>query len=94
MARSWLRPANNQERLIFPEQLRIAFSQDRSTTFLGGVMSIICSDGLPYVQPEVFELEIQERVEHAEDEFWWANYHLEVARNVAQQLREFNARQK
>jgi hypothetical protein len=50
------------------------------------------STRLPYVQPEVFELEIQESIERAEDEVWWANYHLDVRRNIAQQLREFKNR--
>jgi len=52
-------------------------------------MQIIDSNtGLPYERPEVSELEIQEFIERAEDEIWWLNYHLEVRRNVAKQLRE------
>lgn len=51
-------------------------------------MSIVCEDGTPYVVPEVFQLEIQERIELAEDAVWLANYELNVVRNVAQQLRE------
>jgi hypothetical protein len=46
-------------------------------------MGIVASEtGLPYTQPEVFELEIQEFIERAEDELWWASYHLDVRRKV------------
>ena len=61
-------------------------------TFTEYPMGIICSDtGRPYVRPEVSELELQEMIEHAENEVFWANYHLQVARNVAQQIRERDA---
>jgi hypothetical protein len=55
-------------------------------------MSIICSDTrMPYVAPEVFEFELQEMVERREDELWLSHYHLQVARNVAQQLRDLKS---
>jgi hypothetical protein len=52
-------------------------------------MIVETETGKPYNAPAIFELELQEMVERAEDEVFWANYHLQVARNVAQQIREF-----
>ena len=46
---------------------------------------------LPYVVPEIFEIELQDKIDFWESEVSWAQHHLDAARIFAQQIRERKA---
>jgi hypothetical protein len=54
-------------------------------------MIVETATGKPYVVPEVSELELQDKIDYWENEVSWAQYHLQAARNFAQQIRERKA---